>query len=65
MMHYYSDYSVYRTAYIFTVVTLQHASALRDFNYFSVSVVNYIYCEIATVLTPYMNVFIFRNVKPL
>ena len=44
--------------------TLEHASALRDFDYFSVSVFNYIYCEIATALTSYMNIFVFRNVKP-
>jgi len=31
-------------------------------NYFSVSVVNYIYCEIATVLNSYMNIFVIFSV---
>ena len=65
MIYSYTDYSVYHTTYLFTLVTLEHASASCNFNYFSVSVVNYIYCEIATVLTSYMNVFVVRNVNPL
>jgi len=51
--------------HIYLLVTSQYVSTLWNFNYFSVSVVNYIYCEIATVLTSYMNIFVVRNVKPL
>jgi hypothetical protein len=65
MMYSCNDYSVYHTTYLFALVTLEYASALCNFNYFSVSVVNYIYCEIATVLTSYMNIFVVMNVKPL